>query len=282
MGAGIVQLVDRWACGPKGIFMVGRLRVQFPAGAAGLFFSLSVLPFTRYLFHSCVTAVACNRPRSFCQKSRWQVTPKHAYILTLWNGIWLSMLSRHSVGTYQGKKLTCNLSENVHLQSSQLAEPLWTDHGLRVELVCANWSPLGQQKSSWEWFIEPASNVLACLEMFLPFELCLQGLLIILWSVQIRHCCACECFETSLISLTTDCKCCGISCWSLRVFFFFWGGGAQMFVKILKNLKQSWLPAFWKQSESWVSEPALPSITRDAATWGQRCCLYLDNPYTPH
>ena len=28
-----------------------------------------------------VTAVACKRPRSFCKKCRWQVTPKHAYPL---------------------------------------------------------------------------------------------------------------------------------------------------------------------------------------------------------
>ena len=27
----------------------------------------------------CVTAVARKRPQSFCQKCRWQVTPKHAY-----------------------------------------------------------------------------------------------------------------------------------------------------------------------------------------------------------
>ena len=36
-------------------------------------------------------------------------------------------LSRHSVGTYQGNELRRNLSENVRPQSSQPAEPLWTD-----------------------------------------------------------------------------------------------------------------------------------------------------------
>ena len=53
-------------------------------------------------FHPCVTAVACKRPQSFCQKCRWQVTPKHAYTLdpTNWSGLTMS-LSRNSVGTYQ-------------------------------------------------------------------------------------------------------------------------------------------------------------------------------------
>ena len=32
-------------------------------------------------FHRRVIAVAHKRPRSFCQKFRWKVTPKHAYAL---------------------------------------------------------------------------------------------------------------------------------------------------------------------------------------------------------
>ena len=42
---------------------------------------LYVLTFIRCLFHPRITAVARKRPRSFCQKCRWQVTPKHAYTL---------------------------------------------------------------------------------------------------------------------------------------------------------------------------------------------------------
>ena len=38
----------------------------------------------RYPFHPRVTAVARKRPRSFCQKCRWQVTVKHAYTLRMW------------------------------------------------------------------------------------------------------------------------------------------------------------------------------------------------------
>ena len=48
----------------------------------------------RYPFHPRVTAVARKRPRSFCQKHRWQVTAKHAYTLHMWlcmkwHGAWL-------------------------------------------------------------------------------------------------------------------------------------------------------------------------------------------------
>ena len=42
---------------------------------------LCVLTLIRCPFHPCVAAVARKRLRSFCQKCRWQVTPKHAYTL---------------------------------------------------------------------------------------------------------------------------------------------------------------------------------------------------------
>ena len=41
------------------------------------------------------------------------------------------MLSRRSVGTYQGHELTRNSSGNTQPQSSQLAEPLQTDPDLK-------------------------------------------------------------------------------------------------------------------------------------------------------
>ena len=37
-----------------------------------------------------------------------------------------------------GNELTRNSSGSTRLQSSQLAEPLWTDPGLKSELVCAS------------------------------------------------------------------------------------------------------------------------------------------------
>ena len=41
-------------------------------------------------------------------------------------------LSRHSVGNLSGNKLTRNLSGNIQPQSSQFAEPLWTDSGIKT------------------------------------------------------------------------------------------------------------------------------------------------------
>ena len=43
------------------------------------------------------TAVAHKRPWSFCQKCKWQVTPKHMYTLDPMKTVWLS---RCSVGIY--------------------------------------------------------------------------------------------------------------------------------------------------------------------------------------
>ena len=53
-------------------------------------------------FHPRVTSVVRKRSRSFCQKCRWQVTPKHAYTLDHRSRSALTMpLSRQSVGIYQ-------------------------------------------------------------------------------------------------------------------------------------------------------------------------------------
>ena len=41
------------------------------------------------------------------------------------------MLSKYSVGPYQENELPRNLSGNTRPQSSQLAEPLWTDPCLK-------------------------------------------------------------------------------------------------------------------------------------------------------
>ena len=38
----------------------------------------------QYLFHPCVTAVACKRSQSFCQKCRWQVSAQCTCILCTW------------------------------------------------------------------------------------------------------------------------------------------------------------------------------------------------------
>ena len=48
------------------------------------------------------------------------------------------MLSRHTVGNYRGNELTRNSSGNTRPQSSQLAEPLWTDPGLKSGISVRN------------------------------------------------------------------------------------------------------------------------------------------------
>ena len=91
-----------------------------------------MLTLIRCPFHPRVTAVACKRSRSFCQKCRWRVTPNTHTPLTQRSRSGLTMpLSRHSAGTYPENELTRNLSGNIRPQSSQLAEPLWTDPGIK-------------------------------------------------------------------------------------------------------------------------------------------------------
>ena len=98
----------------------------------------------RCLFHPHVTAVAHNRHRSFCQKCRWQVTPKHAYTL---DPKWADFAAvQAQCRNLSGNELTRNLSGNTWPQSSQLAEPLWTGPGLKSgisvhELISISPSP---------------------------------------------------------------------------------------------------------------------------------------------
>ena len=76
----------------------------------------------------CVTAVARKRPRPFCQKCRWEITPKHAYTLDSSKSEWAV---QPECGNLSGNELTLNSSGNARSQSPQLAEPLWTDSGLK-------------------------------------------------------------------------------------------------------------------------------------------------------
>ena len=91
-----------------------------------------MLTLIRCPFHRCVTAVARKRPRSFCQKCRWRVTPKHAYTLDVSKSEWVDYAAvQAEYGNLPGNELTRNSSGNIRSQSSQLAEPLWTDPGLK-------------------------------------------------------------------------------------------------------------------------------------------------------
>ena len=72
--------------------------------------------------------------RSFCQKCRWQATPKHAHTLdpTKLDLEWADYVAvQAECGNQYGNKLTCNLSENIWLQSFQLAGLLWTDRCMK-------------------------------------------------------------------------------------------------------------------------------------------------------
>ena len=77
------------------------------------------------------TAVAHKRTRSFCQKCKWQVTPKDGYTFDPTKSGWADYgLSTHSVGIYQETSSHANRQGTLG-QSSQLAEPLWADPGVK-------------------------------------------------------------------------------------------------------------------------------------------------------
>ena len=91
-----------------------------------------MLTLIRCPFHPRVTAVARKRPRSFYQKCRWQVTPKHAYTLDPMKSEWADYAAvQAQCGNLSGNELTRRLSGNISSQSSQPAEPLWTDRGIK-------------------------------------------------------------------------------------------------------------------------------------------------------
>ena len=91
-----------------------------------------MLTLFRCPFHPHVTAAARKRPRSFCQKCRWQVTPKRAYTLDPSKSQWADYAAVHAeCGNLSGNELTRNSSGNTRSQSSQLTQPLWTDSGLK-------------------------------------------------------------------------------------------------------------------------------------------------------
>ena len=93
---------------------------------------LCVLTLIRCPFHSRVTAVTRKRPRSFFQKCRWRVTPKHAYTLDPSKSEWTDYAAvQAECGNLSRNELTRNSSGNTRSQSSQLAERMWTDPGLK-------------------------------------------------------------------------------------------------------------------------------------------------------
>ena len=84
---------------------------------------LCALTLFRCLFHSRVTAVARERPRSFCQKCMWQITSKHTRTpLTQRSRSELAVpLSRYRVGTYPetSSHATCRGTQSARVVSAR-------------------------------------------------------------------------------------------------------------------------------------------------------------------
>ena len=94
----------------------------------------------RYLFHPRVTAVARKRPRSSCQKRRWQVTAKHTYTLRMWlcmkwHGAWLYGVHRTRRDWLSGRRFLwhqpcqhCKYTTSVDIQKRAIK----TIHSCRI------------------------------------------------------------------------------------------------------------------------------------------------------
>ena len=92
-------LEARIACWLECLTRDQKVACSNPGRSGGKFF-FSRVNFMCWLwstFHACDTTVAHKIPWSFCQKCRWQVTPKHSRSQS---GLTMPLLG-HSVGTYQ-------------------------------------------------------------------------------------------------------------------------------------------------------------------------------------
>ena len=66
-----------------------------------------------------------------------------------WSG--LTALFRRNFWTSQGNELTCNLLGNTHPQLSQLAEPLWTDPGIKSGISMCKIISTSKQQQKRRW-----------------------------------------------------------------------------------------------------------------------------------
>ena len=107
--------------------------------------------------------MARKRPRPFCAKCRWHFTPTHAYALNPTKSEWAYYAA--SVGTYPGNELTRNLSGSTQSQSSQLAEPLWTDPGLKsgttVSKLISTLKRERERRTGGERIVKHSTKILA-------------------------------------------------------------------------------------------------------------------------
>ena len=92
----------------------------------------------------CVTAVADKRSRSFCQKCRWQVTPKHTVYTIQSCTMPRHFMQRHIRRVYAYLDVTC------HLHFCQNDQDL-----LRAAAVTRGWNGYRNKSTeSWPWRIK--------------------------------------------------------------------------------------------------------------------------------
>ena len=97
-----------------------------------------------YPFHPRVTAIVCKRPRSVCQKCRWQVTAKHTYTLRMWlclkwHGAWLYGVHRTCAET---AAVSCGTSHASAVNTPLrwiFKSVLWkASHSCRITYECSD------------------------------------------------------------------------------------------------------------------------------------------------
>ena len=114
--------------------MIERQRVGVPAGAAGANHEFNFLCrlLIRCPFHPVLPQWHLKDPGHSAKKCSCQVTPKHTYINDQTKSKWGRLRCPGVVWEPIGEnELTHSSSGNTQPQSLQLAEPLWTDSGLR-------------------------------------------------------------------------------------------------------------------------------------------------------
>ena len=80
------------------------------------YISICVLALIRCPFHPRFTAVARKRPLLFCQKCRWQATPKHAHTLDPSKSEWADYAAVQSeCANLSGNEITRNSSGHTRL-----------------------------------------------------------------------------------------------------------------------------------------------------------------------
>ena len=91
-----------------------------------------MLTLIRCPFYPHVTAVARKISRSSAKSAGGRLHLKHAYTLDPTMSEWADYAAvQAQCWILSGNALTRNLSGKVRPQSSQLAEPLWTDSGIK-------------------------------------------------------------------------------------------------------------------------------------------------------